>query len=225
MFAAGIVLWELASGKRLYKAAEGRESLIDQARRGDVPELPERGLPDNDRLRAIAGKALAHDRAQRYVSAAAMLRDLEEYAASARLMTSPLQLGDWLEKTFGEEIVATRRARERAAAALEKGPPLVLEAIPTRALAAAPTEALESVPPSVDTYRIDVEPLSARVLPGPPASVPTPFPPAVLTKKDAGRAGVPHLAEVPRLAFLLGVVVFLALAVVAGIVALALRAR
>jgi hypothetical protein len=65
-----------------------------------------------------------------------MLRDLEGYAASARLMTSPLQLGDWLERTFGEEIVAKRRARERAATALEKGAPVVVQPV----VASAPVE-------------------------------------------------------------------------------------
>jgi serine/threonine protein kinase len=210
VFAAGIVLWELASGKRLYKGGEGRESLIEQARRADVPDLPAHGLPEADRLRAITTKALTRDRALRYASAAAMLRDLEEYAASARLMTSPLQLGDWLEKTFGEEIVARRRTRERAAAALEKGAPLVVEAIP-------------SSTPSPESFRIDVEPPSLRVVPSPPAppspsvppSLPVPVPPAILAKKS----------EIPRMAFLLGVVVFLALAVVASIVALAMRAH
>src|SRR5580658_7844833 len=45
VFAAGIVLWELAAGRRLYKTTGGRASLLDQARRADVPSLPEKGLP------------------------------------------------------------------------------------------------------------------------------------------------------------------------------------
>jgi serine/threonine protein kinase len=144
VFAAGIVLWELAAGRRLYKAGEGRDALLEQARRAEVPELPPGGLPAEATLRAIVAKALRRDREARYASAAEMLRDLEGYAASARLMTSPLQLGDWLEKTFGEEIVARRRARERAAAALEKGAPLVVEPV------------VPSQP--VEPYRLDVEP-------------------------------------------------------------------
>lgn len=130
VFAAGIVLWELAAGRRMYRSGDGREGLLEQARKAEVPALPASALPEGDRLRAIVDKALARDRDARYPSAAAMLRDLEGYAAAARLMTSPLQLGDWLERTFGEEIVEKRRARERAAAALERGAPLVVQAIP-----------------------------------------------------------------------------------------------
>ncbi len=109
VFAGGIVLWELAAGRRMYRTGEGRDSLLEQARKAEVPPLPTGHLPEGEKLKAIVDKALAPDREARYASAAAMLRDLEGYAAAARLMTSPLQLGDWLERTFGEEIVEKRR--------------------------------------------------------------------------------------------------------------------
>jgi serine/threonine-protein kinase len=212
VFAAGVVLWELAAGRRLYKVGDGRESLVEQARRAEVPELPAQGLPDAEKLRAIVGKALARDRDARYVSAAAMLRDLEGYAASARLMTSPLALGDWLEKTFGEDILARRRTRERAAAALERGAPLVVQAI---AAPPVPVPVPLPLPPSsaVDAYRIDVDPSSTGMLP----VFPSPVPPAAMTARPAGR----RVGAVVLVAFLvLAVVVGAAVAI-----ALALRAR
>jgi serine/threonine-protein kinase len=129
VFAAGIVLWELAAGRRMYKSGEGRLPLLDQARSGLVPELPETALPAEKELRAILTRALAPSREARYPTAAAMLRDLEAYEAKAALMPSPLKLGDWLSSTFGSEILADRRARERAAAALERGLPVVIEAV------------------------------------------------------------------------------------------------
>jgi serine/threonine-protein kinase len=131
VFAAGIVLWELAAGRRMYKGGEGRAPLLEQARNGTVPELPPTSLPAEDTLRAILAKALSPDREARYPSAAAMLRALDGYAANAALVPSPLKLGEWLVSTFGAQIVAERRARERAAAALERGAPVVLEAIAT----------------------------------------------------------------------------------------------
>jgi serine/threonine protein kinase len=136
VYAAGIVLWELAAGRRLYRTGEGRDSLLEQARRAEIPPLPATDLPELAHLQQIVSRALAADRDARYPKAGAMLRDLEGYAASARLMTSPLQLGDWLERTFGEEIVAKRRARERAATALEKGAPVVVQPV----VASAPVE-------------------------------------------------------------------------------------
>ncbi len=129
VFAAGIVLWELAAGRRMYKTGEGRDSLLEQARRAEVPELPMRGLPAEDKLRSVVVRALSRDREARYPSAAAMRRELDEYAAAAKLMTSPLALGEWLKKTFGEDILDRRRARERATEALERGAPLVLQAV------------------------------------------------------------------------------------------------
>ena len=115
VFAAGIVLWELAAGRRMYKAGEGRDSLLDQARRANVPELPQNGLPAEDKLRrdrrqgARGAAATRATRRRRPCSATST-----SYAVSARLMTSPLELGEWLKTTFGEEILGRRRARERA---------------------------------------------------------------------------------------------------------------
>jgi eukaryotic-like serine/threonine-protein kinase len=126
VFAAGIVLWELAAGRRLYKTSDGGPSLLEQARRAEIPPLELRNIPEADQLRRILGKALSPDRDARYPSAAAMGGDLHDYAIRAKLVASPLQLGDWLTKTFGETIVKQRRTRERAAEALERGAPLVM---------------------------------------------------------------------------------------------------
>jgi serine/threonine-protein kinase len=148
VFAAGIILWELAAGRRLYKIDEGRGSLLEQARAAVIPELPNRDLPQAALLQTIVGKALSKDKEARYQSAGAMLRDLEGYAASARLMTSPLQLGDWLERTFGEEILEKRRARERAAAALERGAPVVVQPIAPEIIAAPTPAPAAAAPPA-----------------------------------------------------------------------------
>src|ERR1019366_6400494 len=108
------------------------------ARSADVPELPRKGLPAEDKLRSVIARALAPSRDARYPSAAAMQRDLDAYAASAKMMTSPLALGDWLKSTFGEDILDRRRARERATEALEMGAPLVVQAIAPGAQPAPP---------------------------------------------------------------------------------------
>ncbi|MFO0591955.1 MAG: serine/threonine-protein kinase [Polyangiaceae bacterium] len=114
VFAAGIILWELLSGRRYYRAPQG-ERLIDVARRAEGQPLVSRGLPREKELFAIVTRALEVDREVRYQTAAAMLRDLESYAARARLLASPLRFGEWLMERFGTEIVELRRARERAA--------------------------------------------------------------------------------------------------------------
>jgi serine/threonine-protein kinase len=143
VFAAGIILWELAAGRRLYRASEGGPSLLDQARQADIPSVPGADLPAIGELRRIVGKALAVDRQERYPSAAAMQRDLHAYASLAKLTTNPLKLGQWVTSAFGNEIVAKRRARERAAEALERGSPLILEVAPVSS-----AEPFELAPPS-----------------------------------------------------------------------------
>jgi serine/threonine protein kinase len=114
IFAVGIILWELLSGRRFYRAEPG-ERLIDAARRAHGKPLPARGLPKEKELYGIAMRALEVDREVRYQTAATMLRDLEAYAARTRSLASPLRFGEWLMERFGGEIVELRRARERAA--------------------------------------------------------------------------------------------------------------
>jgi serine/threonine-protein kinase len=58
-----------------------------------------------------------------------MLFDLEEYAARARMMASPIRFGEWLLENFGRELVSTRRARTLVLEALSRGPAAVIEPI------------------------------------------------------------------------------------------------
>src|SRR5580658_10339346 len=92
VFAAGVLLWELMSGRRMYRQEAGT-SLLDLARAGEVPPPLPRGLANEAEVHAIALRALSRDKEERYPSAAVMLRDLEAYMAKARLVASPLKLG------------------------------------------------------------------------------------------------------------------------------------
>lgn len=160
VFAAGIILWELLAGRRLYRGSGGQPPELDQAVAAQIPPLEERGYPDEERLHELVLRALKKDREERYSSARTMLRDLEDYVASAGLVASPLRFGEWLTDHFGAEIVERRRARERAAKAIDAGP-LVEVALPsTPGAAPAPPVA---PPPSSQVSVPDFEP--------PPASL------------------------------------------------------
>ncbi|MDI1445043.1 serine/threonine-protein kinase [Polyangium sp. 6x1] len=132
VFAVGIILWELLAGRRLYKAQPG-ESLLQASRRAEIPELPSRGLPEEEELFGIVRRALARDEGERYPTAAAMLRDIEAYAAKTRMLTSSIQFGAWLTHHFGKELISERRARQRAIEAIERGPVAVITPIGKRA--------------------------------------------------------------------------------------------
>jgi len=113
LFAAGILLWELCAGRRMYRGSD--EEVLAMARKGDVPSMPERGLPRHEVLAAIVARALSRDPAQRYQSAAEMLVALDDYALASGLTASQLRFGRFLSENFAEEIVALRRHREKAA--------------------------------------------------------------------------------------------------------------
>ncbi len=161
VFAAGIVLWELLAGRRMYRIGDGSggTSLVEIARKAEIPALSERGIPEEAKLHGIVKKALAKDKNDRYASAAAFLRDLEGYMMDARMMASPLKLGEWMAEHFGTELIERRRARERGAAALAKGPLVVLTPLETpKVTPEVPKEMdanalVSSVPSSVDPVK------------------------------------------------------------------------
>jgi serine/threonine protein kinase len=180
LFAVGILLWELLSGRRMYKATT-TVPLIDVARAAEIPELKKLNLPDEPTLRAIVDKALAPDIDDRYASAGVMLDDLLEYCISTKQMASALRFGEWLSMHFAKEKLARRRSRERALTALELGPPLVIEARPSNAGPSPASEPPVSEPP-VSEPPVSEPPVSEPPVSEPPASEP----PAITRSADGG---------------------------------------
>jgi serine/threonine protein kinase len=166
VFAAGILLWELCAGRRMYRGSE--PEMLALARAGEVPSLPERGLPEEAALRELLARALAPSADARFASAADFQRELDAYASRTRLIASPLRFGSFLAEHFGAELIAARRSRERGALALELGPPAVLEPLPrpdasTAASLAAPPDASDAAPQG-----------TAAPAPSPDLAAPTP---------------------------------------------------
>ena len=135
-FAAGILLWELISGRKLYKAAPG-ESLFDVARRAEVPPLRSRGLPHEETLFAIVAKATNFDREQRFATAAEMGEALGAYAARAGFGRRSFMLQGFLEQNFADSLREVRKRRELATRALASGPLARVEVIAKPAGASA----------------------------------------------------------------------------------------
>jgi serine/threonine-protein kinase len=204
VFAAGVILWELLSGRRLYKVDKSKpeETLLDVARRADVPPLPARGLPLEDDLFAIVHRALRIDASERWESAAAMLEALQRYVARAKLIASPIRLGEWLTENFGHGLVEARRARERAIKAMEAGP--VASITPS-------TPPTESKPKDAPLGAPPATPAAAKPLGGPipslfpvapPRAEPTPAPaeasPAPLASPSAAAAPAAQASSTGR---------------------------
>ena len=158
VFAAGIILWELLAGRKLYRADAG--PLLEQARAAEIPELPSRGFAHEDELSRIVKKALATSRDDRYASAGEMQRDLDAYVRKASLVANPIKLGDWLREHFGEEMLEQRSARERGAQALENAPAIHPKALRTPPPPVVTYTKEDAVPPSVSLGAMDVSPPS-----------------------------------------------------------------
>ena len=118
IFAAGILLWELCAGRRMYKGTDAE--MLQLAIAGDVPMLPPRGFDDQPRLQEILSRALAKSAEGRFSTAAQMLEALEQYAVDHGLMASPLRFGAFLTDHFAADIVSMRRERERVAQRLDE---------------------------------------------------------------------------------------------------------
>jgi serine/threonine protein kinase len=148
VYAVGIMLWELCAGRRLYKAKQG-EPLLEIAQQAVVPPLPVRGCPAEEQLHAIIYQALAKRVEDRYLSARAMLRDLERYAYHAKLLTEPLEFGAFLNDHFGAEFMPDRRLKKRVVEAVERGPLAVLTplALPIRQKPVETSSLAEMAPP------------------------------------------------------------------------------
>lgn len=128
VFSAGILLWELASGHRMYKPSSDVPLLV-QARLADISAPKKRGLPEEELLHSVIMKALAVDRDKRYATAADLVTALEDYMAKAKLVMSPLRLGAFMSEHFGAEITVQRRAREQALSAKSLPPMAVAKPI------------------------------------------------------------------------------------------------
>jgi serine/threonine-protein kinase len=216
VFAVGIVLWELVAGRRMYQKDAG--PLLEQAREANIPELPPRDLPAEDRLRAIIAKALSREREQRYPSAQAMLRDLQEYIGESRLVASPIRFGDWLVERFGSDIVEQRRIREQAVESLDREPavtsppptPKRSEPPPARTSSRPPPAAL---PPKSPMY-------AAAIDRSPPSSAM-----AVDVSPPSSQLAAAKPAEPPRSSTRFVIIAVVAVLVALGVIAAYLLAR
>ena len=75
IFAAGILLWEMLSGRRLFKGETDLET-FKQVQAAQIPDMRQIRSDVGDDLAYVLGKALARDRDQRYLQAGDFAKDL-----------------------------------------------------------------------------------------------------------------------------------------------------
>jgi serine/threonine-protein kinase len=105
VFSLGTVLFELTTGKRLFKGQSDFETLkliCDREYPAPVDVNPDYPAA----LSAIVTRALAKDREQRYPSARALLGDLETFVREQKLGVSRLALEAFMRDLFAEQLAS-----------------------------------------------------------------------------------------------------------------------
>lgn len=108
VFSLGIILFELCTGKRLFRGQNDVETLrmiVD----GEYPR-PRSIHPElHPRLEEIMLRALEKDRDSRYQSARDLQSDLEDHIRQEQLKVSSISLGAWMQDLFRDKLESQRR--------------------------------------------------------------------------------------------------------------------
>jgi eukaryotic-like serine/threonine-protein kinase len=109
IFAAGVVLFELTTGRRLFKGASEFETLkliVDK----EYPRPGELSPGYPPALERIVMRALAKRREDRYPSARDMQADLEAFVREERIAVSAVSRGRWMEQLFADKLARQTEA-------------------------------------------------------------------------------------------------------------------
>jgi hypothetical protein len=103
IFAAGVVLWELLAGRRLFSGGVTREILL-KVLKAQIPVMPEGSLSVSPELWEIVSRALAKVPDKRFMDAHEFGTELQKYAESARLKYGFRDLRNFLQSVFEDRI-------------------------------------------------------------------------------------------------------------------------
>jgi serine/threonine protein kinase len=103
IFAVGVILFELTTGKRLFKGQNEYETLkLICEREYPRPSQVRPGYPLG--LERIVMRALEKRRENRYQSAREMQSDLEAFVREERLKVSPVSVSEWMRMLFRDKL-------------------------------------------------------------------------------------------------------------------------
>jgi len=109
IFAAGVMLFELTTGRRLFKGASEFETLkMICDKEYPLPSQVKDNYPPE--LERIVMRALAKRREDRYQSAREMQADLELFAREERIAVSQVSLTKWMESLFVDKLAQQKEA-------------------------------------------------------------------------------------------------------------------
>ncbi|NMB75883.1 MAG: protein kinase [Myxococcales bacterium] len=166
VFSLGIVLWELLTGRRLFK--RGNEpAIISAIVTEDAPD-PKTVRPALPReLAAVALRALRRDPAERFESAAEMGAALREVVLRLGQPAGPAEIANFVRSVFGErartkqKLIEEIEAGTQDAALLRVLKPDTDESLPSRSNPAVAKDVAEAstrlLPPKQDAFEGEQE--------------------------------------------------------------------
>ena len=108
IFSLGVMLFELCTGKRLFRGTSEFETL-KKIVEGPYPAPRDINPNLSLRLERIILKSLERNPNERYASARDMQSDLEAYIRDEQLAVSTLSLGEWMQDLFKEKLAQQKR--------------------------------------------------------------------------------------------------------------------
>lgn len=110
VYAAGVMLYELSLGRRLYKGNNDFH-ILNRLMAGDFARPCEVDPTYDPVLEAIVLRALSSERVERFPSALAMQQELEVYARQRGVFMSSSSLKNFMGELFAKKIADARRMR------------------------------------------------------------------------------------------------------------------
>lgn len=117
LYAAGVILWELLTGRQLFSAGPrppgqpNQDDLLERVRRPQVVPPSQRAVRVPVELDAIVMKALAANPAERYQDGEEFLSDLAGFLAKTAPAMDNHQVAHFLRELFGDTIAKEREER------------------------------------------------------------------------------------------------------------------
>jgi serine/threonine protein kinase len=113
LYAAGIILWELLTGRQLFPSGDGNPAELVARARDPRPEAPSRRAPRvPPALDDLVLKALTTDRGGRYQTAEEMRAALAGWMAKEAPATDAARMEKFIHGLFAEDISRERAERE-----------------------------------------------------------------------------------------------------------------
>lgn len=121
MYAAGIVLWELLTGRQLFPPGKDQpQDLVARAKNPEAMAPSKRAPRVPSELDTICLRALAADRHERYQNCDEMREALQAWLAKNAPTTDISRISTFMHDLFAEDMVADRAARVEMIAGLRK---------------------------------------------------------------------------------------------------------